>query len=198
MARVREIARALDPDVPPRLRTIEQVFAASLANRRYSLWLVAAFALAALALAVVGIYGVVSYGVTQRTRELGVRMALGARPAQVATLVLGQGARLAVVGLVIGAVGAVAVTRFMRTLLFEIAPTDPITYAHRALRRSALAALAACQIPAFRASRVDPLIALRSECGTEVRSSGLHRWHRPQMSADATDCQGLARATVLF
>jgi ABC-type antimicrobial peptide transport system permease subunit len=144
------------------LRTIEQVFEATLANRRYSLWLIAGFALAALTLAVVGVYGVVSYGVTQRTRELGVRMALGARPAQVATLVLGHGARLTVVGLVIGAVGAVAVTRLMRTLLFEITPTDPVTYAIVALVLG-VAALVACQIPAFRASRVDPLTALRSE-----------------------------------
>jgi putative ABC transport system permease protein len=162
MARTREIAHALDPDVPPRLRTIEQVFEATLANRRYSLWLIAGFALAALTLAVVGIYGVVSYGVTQRTRELGVRMALGARPGQVMTLVLGHGARLAALGLVTGAVGAVAVTRFMQTLLFEITPTDPITYAIVALALG-IAAVVACQIPAIRASRVDPLIALRSE-----------------------------------
>jgi putative ABC transport system permease protein len=162
MARVREIAHALDPNVPPRLRTIEQVFASSVANRRYSLWLVAAFALAALALAVVGVYGVVSYAVTQRTRELGVRMALGARPAQVARLVLGHGARLTLVGLVVGAAGAFAITRFMRTMLFEIAPTDPLTYGIVGASL-ALAALAACQIPAWRAARVDPLAALRTE-----------------------------------
>jgi putative ABC transport system permease protein len=162
MARVREIAHELDPDVPPRLRTIEEVFASSVAHRRYSLWLVASFALAALALAVVGVYGVVSYAVTQRTRELGVRMALGARPAQVARLVLGHGARLTIVGLVLGAAGAFAVTRFMRTMLFEIAPTDPATYAIVAASL-AVAALAACQIPALRAARVDPLAALRTE-----------------------------------
>ena len=162
MARVREIARALDPDVPPRLRTIEQVFASSIANRRYSLWLVAAFAVAALALAVIGVYGVVSYAVAQRTRELGVRMALGARPAQVARLVLGHGARLTIVGLVLGAAGALAVTRFMQTLLFEVAPTDPATYSIVAAAL-ALAALAACQIPAMRAAHVDPLAALRTE-----------------------------------
>jgi ABC-type antimicrobial peptide transport system permease subunit len=162
MARVREIAHALDPDVPPRLRTIEQVFASSIANRRYSLWLVAGFALAALSLAVIGVYGVVSYGVTQRTRELGVRMALGARPAQVATLVLGHGVRLTVVGLVLGAAGAFALTRFMRTMLFEVAPTDPGTYVIVAASLS-IAALAACQIPALRAARVDPLAALRTE-----------------------------------
>jgi putative ABC transport system permease protein len=162
MARAREIARALDPAVVPRGRTIEQVFDASVASRRYSLWLVAGFAIAAVVLAVIGIYGVVSYGVTQRTRELGVRMALGARPAQVMGLVLGQGARLIVAGLALGSVGALAVTSFMRTLLFEIAPTDPLTYVVVSLVLAA-AAVAACQIPAFRASRVDPLVALRSD-----------------------------------
>ena len=162
MARVREIAQALEPDVPPRLRTIEQVFAASLANRRYSLWLVASFAAAALTLAVVGIYGVVSYGVAQRTRELGVRVALGARPGQVIGLVLGHGTRLVAAGLLLGAAGAIATTRFMQTLLFEITPTDPITYVVVA-GILALAALAACQIPAIRAARVDPLVALRTD-----------------------------------
>jgi putative ABC transport system permease protein len=162
VAQVRGIARALDPEVPPRLQTIEQVFASSLANRRYSLWLVASFALAALVLAVVGIYGVVSYGVAQRTRELGVRMALGARPAQVVALVLSQGGKLIVAGLVLGSVGALVMTRFMRTFLFEIAPTDPITYVVVCLVLT-VAAVAACEIPALRASRVDPVVALRTD-----------------------------------
>jgi putative ABC transport system permease protein len=103
--RMREIVRALEPEVVPRVRTIEQVLDATLASRRYSLWLVAAFALAAAVLAVVGIYGVVSYAVAQRTREFGVRMALGARPVQLIALVLGQGARLIVAGLLLGSAG---------------------------------------------------------------------------------------------
>ena len=108
IGRAGEIVRALDPDVPPRFRTIEQVFATSVANRRFSLLLLSVFAGAALLLAVIGIYGVMSYVVTQRTQEMGVRLALGATPGAIARLVLGQGARLVIVGLALGVVGAVA------------------------------------------------------------------------------------------
>ena len=108
IGRAGEIVRALDPDVPPRFRTIEQVFATSLANRRFSLLLLSVFAGAALLLAVIGIYGVMSYVVTQRTQEMGVRLALGATPGEIARLVLGQGARLVVIGLTLGIAGAVA------------------------------------------------------------------------------------------
>ena len=162
IGRAGEIVRALDPDVPPRFRTIEQVFATSLANRRFSLLLLSVFAGAALLLAVIGIYGVMSYVVTQRTQEMGVRLALGATPGGIARLVLGQGARLVVIGLALGIVGAVALTRLMTSLLFEITPTDPVTYGGVALVL-AVTAVAACQIPAWRATRVDPLTALRSE-----------------------------------
>ncbi len=154
--------RALDPDVPPRFRTIEQVVATSVANRRFSLLLLSVFAGAALLLAVIGIYGVMSYVVTQRTQEMGVRLALGATPGAIARLVLGQGARLVVIGLALGIVGAVVLTRLMTSLLFEITPTDPVTYGGVALVL-AVTAVAACQIPAWRATRVDPLTALRSE-----------------------------------
>jgi predicted permease len=162
ISRAGEIVRALEPEVPPRFRTIEQVIATSVANRRFSLLLLSVFAGAALLLAVIGIYGVMSYVVTQRTQEMGVRLALGATPGAIARLVLGQGARLVIVGLAIGVVGAVALTRLMTSLLFEITPTDPVTYGGVALVLAATA-VAACQIPAWRATRVDPLTALRSE-----------------------------------
>jgi putative ABC transport system permease protein len=162
IGRAGEIVRALDPDVPPRFRTIEQVFATSLASRRFSLLLLSVFAGAALLLAVIGIYGVMSYVVTQRTQEMGVRLALGATPGAIARLVLGQGARLVIIGLALGIGGAVLLTRLMTSLLFEITPTDPVTYGGVALVL-AVTAVAACQIPAWRATRVDPLTALRSE-----------------------------------
>jgi len=111
---------------------------------------------------VIGIYGVMSYVVTLRTQEMGVRLALGAQPADIARLVLGQAARLVVTGLVLGLIGAALLTRLLSTMLFEITPTDPVTYAMVA-GVLALTAVAASQIPAWRATRVDPLTALRSE-----------------------------------
>lgn len=157
-----DIVRALDPDVPPRFRTIEQVFATSLADRRFTLLLLSAFGGAALLLAVIGIYGVMSYVVSQRTQELGVRVALGARSGDIMRLVVGQGARLIVIGLALGLAGAVALTRLLATLLFEVTATDPLTYAGVAIVLAATA-MAACQIPAWRATRVDPLTALRAD-----------------------------------
>jgi len=157
-----QIVRALDPDVPPRFRTIQQIVTRSVSDRRFSLLLLSAFAGSALLLAVIGIYGVMSYVVTLRTQEMGVRLALGAQPADIARLVLGQAARLVVTGLVLGLIGAALLTRLLSTMLFEITPTDPVTYAMVA-GVLALTAVAACQIPAWRATRVDPLTALRSE-----------------------------------
>jgi putative ABC transport system permease protein len=113
-----------------------------------------------LVLAAVGIYGVMSYGVIQRTREFGVRMALGARPTDVRTMVVRQGATLTVVGIGIGLAGAFGLTRLMRTLLFAVTPTDPITYVGIVLVLGAVALLAS-YLPARRATRVDPVIALR-------------------------------------
>jgi putative ABC transport system permease protein len=132
------------------------------ADRRFSLLLLSAFAGSALLLAVIGIYGVMSYVVTLRTQEMGIRLALGAKPGDIALLVLGQGARLVVAGLALGLIGAALLTRLLSTMLFGITPTDPVTYAIVA-GVLALTAAAACQIPAWRATRVDPLTALRSE-----------------------------------
>ena len=118
------------------------------------------FGIVGLVLASVGIYGVMSYGVIQRTREFGVRMALGARPTDVRAMVVRQGAMLTAIGTGVGLLGALALTRLMRTLLFAVTPTDPITYAGIACVLAAVALLAS-YLPARRATRVDPLIALR-------------------------------------
>lgn len=162
IGRAGQIVSTLDPDIPPRFRTIQQIVTRSVADRRFSLLLLSAFAGSALLLAVIGIYGVMSYVVTLRTQEMGVRMALGAKPGDIARLVLGQGARLVVMGLVLGLIGAALLTRLLSTMLFGITPTDPVTYATVA-GVLALTAVAACQIPVWRATRVDPLTALRSE-----------------------------------
>lgn len=162
IGRAGQIVRTLDPDIPPRFRTIQQIVTRSVADRRFSLLLLSAFAGSALLLAVIGIYGVMSYVVTLRTQEMGVRVALGARPGDIARLVLGEGARLVATGLVIGLIGAALLTRLVSTMLFGITPTDPVTYTMVA-GVLALTAVAACQIPAWRATRVDPLTALRSE-----------------------------------
>jgi putative ABC transport system permease protein len=129
---------------------------------RFSAILLGIFAAIALVLSAIGVYGVLSYAVTQRTHEIGIRIALGAEPRDVLALVVGRGLALTAAGLVLGVAAALASTRVMATLLFEVKPSDPPTYIIIATVL-ALAALVASYIPARRASRVDPLIALRSE-----------------------------------
>jgi len=138
------------------------VVAGSLTTRRFAAALLSAFAILALALAVVGLYGVLSYAVTQRTPELGVRFALGAAPGEVLRLVLGEGLRLTAIGVAIGAVLGAAAARAMSGLLFGTRAFDPGAFAIAAAAL-VLVALIASYVPARRASRVDPMVALRNE-----------------------------------
>jgi putative ABC transport system permease protein len=158
----REIVRRLDPNVPPEFGTFVGIVSASLQARRFNLILVGFFAAAALLLAVVGLYGVMAYAVTRRTREIGVRIALGATPAKILSLVLKQGARVTAVGVVIGVLGSFLLTRAIRSLLFGLSPTDPLTFVGVAILL-VLVALLACFIPARRAAKVDPVVVLRYE-----------------------------------
>jgi ABC-type antimicrobial peptide transport system permease subunit len=134
----------------------------SVARPRFVMVLVLLFAAVALILAAVGTYGVLSYAVAQRTREIGVRMALGAQIGQVLRMILGQGALLAGIGLLLGVVGAVGLRKVLASLLFGVTPTDPLIFA-AVVALLALVSFVACYFPARRAARVDPLIALRYE-----------------------------------
>jgi putative ABC transport system permease protein len=144
------------------VRTMEQSIAQSIATRRFSMLLLVVFALVALALASLGIYGLLSYTVTQRAREIGVRMALGAQRRDVLKLVIGQGMKLTLAGVALGLVASVALTRTMKNLLFGVSPTDPVTLVAIALLLTVVALLA-CWNPARRATRVDPVVTLRHE-----------------------------------
>jgi putative ABC transport system permease protein len=162
-AAVRAQVAALNKDQAVfNVRTMEQILARSVAARRFSMLLLTVFAVVALALASLGIYGLMSYAVAQRTREIGVRMALGAQSGNVLRLVIGQGMKLAFVGVATGIVASLALTRAMKNLLFGVSATDPATFAAIALLLT-LVALLACWIPARRATRIDPLVTLRSE-----------------------------------
>ena len=160
---VREQIWALDRQQPLyNVRTVDQVLAQAVARPRFNMLLISILAGVALVLASVGIYGVISYSVTQRTHELGVRMALGATAADVLKLVIGQGMLLAGIGLGVGLVAAFAVTRIMASLLFGVSASDPLTYLGLAALLGAIAFLA-CYIPARRATKVNPVTALRAE-----------------------------------
>ncbi len=160
---VREAIRAVDPDLPvAKVTTLRAITSNSLAQPRFTMLLLGLFGALALALAAVGMYGVISYSVTQRTQEIGIRMALGARRGSVFGMVLGQGARLAAIGIAIGVAAALGVTRLMSRFLFGVQATDPLTFAGVALLLIVVALLA-CYVPAHRATRVDPMIALRYE-----------------------------------
>jgi putative ABC transport system permease protein len=162
-ASIRDVIQSADRDLPVyNIRTMDQVVDNSLALRKFNLMLVSAFAGLALLLAAVGAYGVISYSVAERVQEIGVRMALGATRMNIVSLVVGQGFRLALVGAGIGLVGSFALTRLIETFLFEVSPTDPLTFALVAGFLFAVSLLAA-YIPARRATTVDPMRALRSE-----------------------------------
>ena len=158
----RSVLREVAPDVPPRFRTFAQIYSASLGARRFNLTLVAVFAGTALLLAVAGIYGVMTYSVTQRRKEIGVRVALGATPGQVFRIILGQGLMTTAAGAVVGIVGALGLTRTIESLLFEVRPSDPVTFAAVIAVLAAVATLA-CYLPARRATDADPMEALRQE-----------------------------------
>jgi putative ABC transport system permease protein len=160
---IRNAVRELDPSLPVyNLWSMNELVSKSMVQPRFLALLLATFSGIALFLAAIGIYGVMAYSVAQRTQEIGVRMALGARPLHVLRLVLGQSVGMLLIGIVIGLAGAFALTRLMRTLLFEVTATDPLTYVS-VIGLLTVVALLACYIPARRAAKVDPLIALRYE-----------------------------------
>jgi putative ABC transport system permease protein len=162
IASAQKIVRELDPDVPPSTSSFTAIFAASTNARRFNLILLGIFSATALLLAVAGIYGVLAYSVARRTREMGVRMALGANAASVLRLVLGQSMTTATVGVVLGLVGSFILMRSLQSMLYEVGAADPLTFAAVALMLFAVALLAS-YLPARRATKVDPIVALRYE-----------------------------------
>jgi putative ABC transport system permease protein len=162
-AAVRRQVQAMDPNQPVyNVSTMEQTLDQSLVTQRLSMTLLAFLASLALILAAVGIYGVMSYAVTQRTHEFGIRMAIGAQPRDVFKMVIGRGMMLALIGVAFGLVGAFSLTRLMKSMLFAVEPTDPVTFAGIAVLLTGVA-LVACYVPGRRATKVDPLVALRYE-----------------------------------
>ncbi len=163
IAAVRQQVKAIDPDQPIySVRTMDDIRSESVAPERLNLTLLSIFAGLALVLAVVGIYGVMSYTVTQRTHEIGIRMAIGAQPRDVFRMVIGQGMMLAFIGVVCGLIGAFGLTRLMASMLFGVEPTDPVTFAAIAVLLTGVA-LVACYVPGRRATKVDPVVSLRYE-----------------------------------
>jgi len=163
IAAAQETVRSFDHNVPiSEVVSMDQVVSDALWQPRFNLQLIGLFSAVAVALAAIGLYGVMTYSIAQRTHEVGLRMALGARRRDVLTLVLGQGMKLASIGVAIGLICAALLTRLMSQLLFGVSATDPITFAAIAVLLTAIA-LVACIIPAHRATRVDPMEALRCE-----------------------------------
>jgi putative ABC transport system permease protein len=158
----RGILRELNPEIPAKFQTFQQVYSASLGSRRFNVILIGFFGITALLLAAAGVFGVMAYSVSRRTREFGLRVALGATSGDVLRMVLGQGMRTILIGIAIGIVGSFALTRAVSTLLFGVTATDPVTFAGVTISLTAVALLA-CYIPARRAMKVDPMVALRDE-----------------------------------
>ena len=160
---IRREVQAVDPDVPVyAVRSMEEVVARSMAERRFALEILGVFAVIALLLASIGIYGVMAYTFSQRTHEIGIRIALGAQRSHILRMALGEGMILVALGLAAGLLGALLLTQFLRSMLYAVKPTDPITFIAIATLLTSVALLA-CFIPARRATRVDPLVALREE-----------------------------------
>jgi predicted permease len=156
------ILRELNPEIPTKFGTFSQLYSASLGSRRFNVILIGFFAITALLLATTGVFGVMAYSVSRRTREIGVRVALGAATGDVLSMILGQGLRTILIGVAIGMAGSLALTRSVESLLFGVSATDPLTFGAVTLVLVG-AALLACYIPARRATKVDPMVALRSE-----------------------------------
>jgi ABC-type antimicrobial peptide transport system permease subunit len=163
VASARSIIRGMVPNAPlENVQTLEEVVSAAVAPARWSATLLGTFAAVALVMAVLGVFGVLSFLVTQRTRELGIRLALGASTSAVQRLVVGRGLAIAALGIGIGLLGSYGVTHFMTALLYGVTPTDPVTFAGVSLVLFSAAAVAS-YLPARRATRVDPMIALRAD-----------------------------------
>jgi ABC-type antimicrobial peptide transport system permease subunit len=157
-----QLTSGIDPNVPVQVATLADTLSESITMRRFNMYLFEVFAGSALLLAVVGIYGVLAYLVKQRTREIGIRMALGAQREGIVGMMVWQGMRISLTGTVLGVVAAVALSRWMASLLYETSATDPVTFiAVSALL--AVAAVLACSQPALRAAKTDPMVALRRE-----------------------------------
>jgi putative ABC transport system permease protein len=161
-AAAREQVKAMDTDQPLIITTMDEIFAASVGEQRFNTMLLGAFAALALTLAMIGVFGVINYSVAQRTHEIGIRIALGAQRGSIFKLVVGQGLVLAIIGISLGSVGAFALTRLIRGLLFGVSPTDATTFVTVGVLTTVVAVLA-CYLPALRATKVDPLVALRYE-----------------------------------
>jgi predicted permease len=160
---VRREVEKVNPNIPVHsVSSMDEIIARSMADRRFALELLGIFAAVALLLAAIGIYGVMAYSFSQRTHEIGIRIALGAQRLDIFRMAVGEGMQLVAIGLVVGLIGAAALTRFVRTMLFGVRPSDPVTFAATSAALAAVAFLA-CYIPARRATRVDPLVALRDE-----------------------------------
>jgi len=158
----RGILADLNPEIPAKFQTFSQIYSASLGSRRFNVILIGFFGITALLLAIAGVFGVMAYSVTRRTREIGVRVALGASSGDVLRMIVNQGLRIILAGVAAGIAGSLVLTRTVESLLFGVTASDPLTFAVVILLLMA-AALAACYIPARRAARVDPISTLRYE-----------------------------------
>jgi putative ABC transport system permease protein len=160
---VRRIIREMDPAQPVAdIRTMDQIVGQTFARQRFAALLLAGFSITALVLAAVGIYGVLAYAVSERTREVGIRIAVGADNARIVALILGSGARMIAAGMAAGILGALGLSYFLKTLLFGVGARDPLTFVAVPLVLMGVALMAAW-IPAWRASKIDPLRALRAQ-----------------------------------